>query len=260
MQIEDLRQIHDNYDHVYLSPHLDDAALSCGGAILSHGVAGKRVLVVTLCTGIPAADASFSELARRFHEEWGLSPAEAVTARLNEDTRSMERLGVDWYWAGLLDAIYRVPQHYNSEAALFGTPMLDDPLRLAARRLVEVLHDRIPRAALYGPLGVGGHVDHQLTLAGLRDAAAPFRCYEDVPYVYARGALERRKAMFDKPPSTATEIDIVATLDAKIEAIACYASQMKALFGGLAEMRRAVADYARTVLPGGGERLWALPS
>ena len=27
MQIEDLRQIHDGYDHIYLSPHLDDAAL-----------------------------------------------------------------------------------------------------------------------------------------------------------------------------------------------------------------------------------------
>ena len=34
--------------HVYLSPHLDDAVLSCGGAIHRAGAAGEAVLVITV--------------------------------------------------------------------------------------------------------------------------------------------------------------------------------------------------------------------
>src|SRR5258705_8534487 len=85
MQLEDLRQIHDGYDHIYLSPHLDDAALSCGGAIARHANAGARVLVVTLCTAAPPPAGPFSDFANAVHQSWGLASAEVVRARLRED-------------------------------------------------------------------------------------------------------------------------------------------------------------------------------
>src|SRR5437773_7157487 len=113
MQFEDLRQIHDGYDHIYLSPHLDDAALSCGGAIARHANAGARVLVVTLCTAAPPAG-PFSDFANAVHQSWGLAPAEVIGARLREDDLALARLDADTYRAGLLDAIYRRPDAYNS--------------------------------------------------------------------------------------------------------------------------------------------------
>src|ERR671924_35132 len=70
MHTEDLRQVHDVYDHVYLSPHLDDAALSCGGAIARHSSAGARVLVVTICTALPSPEGPFSSFAEEQHRQW----------------------------------------------------------------------------------------------------------------------------------------------------------------------------------------------
>src|SRR6185295_15615325 len=81
MELEDLRQIHDGYDHIYLSPHLDDAALSCGGAIARHANAGARVLVVTICTAAPPSDGPFSDFANEVHQGWGLAPAEVYSVR-----------------------------------------------------------------------------------------------------------------------------------------------------------------------------------
>src|SRR5512147_2981800 len=106
MHFEDLRQIDNNYDHVYLSPHLDDAALSCGGAIARYSESEARVLVTTICTAAPPPEASFSSFASELHHKWGLPAATAVEARLHEDTRAMEQLGADSYWVGMADAIY----------------------------------------------------------------------------------------------------------------------------------------------------------
>ena len=42
MQIEALDQI-GGYQHIYLSPHLDDAVLSCGGTMAAQRAAWGRV-------------------------------------------------------------------------------------------------------------------------------------------------------------------------------------------------------------------------
>ena len=53
-------------------------------------------------------------------------------------------------------------------------------------------------------------------------------------------------------------VDVSAALDRKLDAIACYASQLGHLFGGEAGMRQAIGSYARRLGSGGGaaERTW----
>jgi len=261
MHTEDLRQVHDIYDHVYLSPHLDDAALSCGGAIARHSAAGAHVLVVTVCTAAPPPDGSFSDLARKFHSEWGLSAEDVVRERLHEDSLAMEHLGVDSLWVGMFDAIYRRPDAYNSEDALFGRPTDDDPLSPALQTFIHALQGRVPRATLYAPLGIGAHVDHQITYAAARaGAGAAIAFYEDFPYVAYPGALEKRLEMLGESFVTST-IDIDSTLSRKIGAVATYASQIAVLFGNTAAMRRMITEYAKGLRPDVGtygERLWLL--
>jgi LmbE family N-acetylglucosaminyl deacetylase len=262
MHIEDLDQIGAGYDYVYLSPHLDDAALSCGGAIAGHTAAGRRVLIVTLCTAAPAPEGPFSSLAQQFHADWGLAPDQVVAARLREDRLAMERLGADYHWAGMLDAIYRYPAAYQSRESLFNTPAPGDPLFAALRGFLGRLRERTPGAAIYAPLGVGRHVDHLITHAAARDAVGnQMVYYEDVPYVIAAGALDRRLAALDgaRPHDT---VAIDATLGQKIDAIKAYASQLDELFGGVEAMIEAVTGYARALRPPGGEygeRLWLRP-
>ncbi len=253
------------YDHVYLSPHLDDAALSCGGSIAQQRAAGQSVLVVTLCTAAPPPAGPFSDLARSFHEAWGLSPAEAVAARLREDEAAMAALGADALWAGKLDAIYRHPAVYNRREALFGAPDPDDPLLPELRALIGALRERMPQATIYAPLGVGHHVDHLLTCrAALAVAGEPLAFYEDFPYVARDGELERRMAGLGLPLS-ARVIALDGAAAPKAAAISAYTSQMAELAESqlgrpaagdeaLRVMLAAVAARERAV---GGERFWA---
>lgn len=258
MRISDLDQIRERYDHVYLSPHLDDAVFSCGGAILRQREAGERVLVVTFCTAAPDPRGPFSALALEFHRIWALDPSEVVAARLREDALAMERIGADYCWAGLLDAIYRAPHAYNTRARLFGALAPDDPQRPALEQIVRALRERAPEAQFYAPLGVGMHVDHQLVYDAARAAAgAPLTFYDDVPYVAKPGALEQRMEQIGAPLAART-VDISATLDRKIHAAHAYASQLDELFGGADEMERVVAGCARAGQSDGAavERLW----
>jgi LmbE family N-acetylglucosaminyl deacetylase len=261
MHTEDLRQVHDVYDHVYLSPHLDDAALSCGGAIARHSAAGARVLIVTICTATPPAEGPFSSFAEATHRQWGLSADQAVQARLHEDSLAMEYLGADSLWVGMFDAIYRQPADYIDNATLFGAPAAGDPLLPNLKAFVHALRDRVPRATLYAPLGVGNHVDHQITYTAARAGAGDaIAFYEDFPYVTKPDALEKRLHALEESFVTST-LDIDATLARKIGAIAVYASQISSLFGDVEAMRRQIRDYAEALRPDigtYGERLWLL--
>jgi LmbE family N-acetylglucosaminyl deacetylase len=261
MHIEDLSQSRADYDHIYLSPHLDDAALSCGGSIIQQRAAGQRVLLVTLCTAAPAPDMHISDLALEFHRKWGLAPAEVVAGRLEEERRALKILGADSHWAGLFDAIYRYPEAYNTRASLFSTPAPADPLLPTLRELIGDLRRRAPAAVFYAPLGVGSHVDHLITHAAARAALDDdLLFYEDLPYaIQADARAQRLAALEDSASPRVVAID--AAVEKKIEAIEAYPSQMLELFGGMDGMAQAMLDYMRELRPEGGEygeRFWSL--
>lgn len=254
----DLHEITTSYSHVYLSPHLDDAVLSCGGAIAAQSALGNRVLVVTLCTAVPSAQ-QLGPLAEEFHGDWNLAHEDAVTVRLREDLLAMELIGADCLWAGLLDSIYRLPFAYDTRERLFGTPQPTDPLYQLLRQLIPELRAQFPNATIYAPLAVGYHVDHQITYTVANESAGPLLAfYEDVYYVLLDGELERRMADLGGRfvPST---IDISATLSRKITAIDAYASQVPELFGGSEAMARQITEFAQrrhAELGTYGERIW----
>lgn len=270
MHIDRVADIEDSYAHVYLSPHLDDAALSCGGAIARQVAAGERVLVVNICTAAPAPDEAFSALAQEFHGEWRLSPAEVVAARLREDRAALDRLGADSLHAGMLDAIYRHPAAYSTRETLFGEPDPADPLLPALETFIASLRRQAPRAWFYAPLGVGSHVDHQITQrAALASAGGRLAFYEDFPYVARPGALEQRLRALDGSFQAET-IAIDETLPAKVAAVSAYASQHAELAhsqlgqqvtaaDALAAIVASITNYAGAVRPDGadyGERFW----
>ncbi len=251
------------YDHIYLSPHLDDAALSCGGSIARFIADGQAVLVVTICAASPPADCAFSPFAQQLHRQWALLPAEAVRLRIQEDVQALETLGADCYLLDQLDAIYRMPAAYGDDATLFGSVAPGDPLADSLRGQISALAARYPAAIFYAPLGVGQHVDHQATYA----VAAEFvrnglslAFYEDFPYVTLPDALERRLAQIGGAEiflSSVTNID--ATLARKISAVESYRSQIRTLFGDVAAMARSVTAYAEGLRPElgtYGERIW----
>jgi LmbE family N-acetylglucosaminyl deacetylase len=261
MHIHDLRQIQDNYQHIYLSPHFDDAALSCGGLIASQRAREQAVLVVTVCTAEPVAGKPLGALARAFHTDWHLDDAAVVQTRRREDALAMATLDVDYLYLGLPDAIYRHPDWYDSRERLFGTLAPDDALPPAMLNDIVAIMQRAPAATVYGPLGVGLHVDHQAAHGVCEELAASGRrvvYYEDIPYVLQPNSLEQRLHQLSTH-LLAASVAIDEWFGQKVETVAAYASQIGELFGGVEAMRSALQSYARSVAPeqsAYGERLW----
>ena len=212
--------------------------------------------------------------------------AERVEAAAAGETMAQRRLEDERYSAfaetsiiflDLPDAVFR---GYEGDEQLLGSPRADDaaPVDLVRREIA-----RLEASRVYFPMGIGGHVDHQLTrdagLALLGDQASwimpgpslvgRVAFYEDFPYAYWEdfGRLEDMPggsfATLPAGVSLAAEFaDVSDVLERKIRGIALYESQMERLFTGRLEMASAVRTYAGrvaeigTVPNGAAERYW----
>jgi len=144
MRLHDLRQIQNSYQHIFLSPHFDDAALSCAGTLLRHHSQGQGVLVVTICSATPSPDAPLNQLAQEFHASWHLPHDQVVATRLAEDAAAMSCLDADYFYLDRLDAIYRMPGYDRREILFGATPFADDPLPGQIVQAVSAIFDRAP--------------------------------------------------------------------------------------------------------------------
>lgn len=242
------------YDLIYLSPHLDDAALSCGGQIFMYAESGRSVLVVTIMAGEPRTDAR-STLAEYLHHNWGVTAETAVARRRAEDKAACRRLGADALHLSVPDCIYRAhPESgeplYASDEALFGE--VDE----AEEYLIEEIADQLNAAPAAGrilvPLCVGHHVDHQLTrkAAERNFGQDSLIYYEDYPYV-------QRDPDALLGVGTAWQSELIplteAALQARLDAVLAYDSQISVLFNDPQTLAESLKTYIESV---GGERVW----
>ncbi len=230
--------------YIYLSPHLDDAVLSCGGIILSQRKAGIPVEIWNWMCGIPADDLPLSELARSVHAEWELDSVKEVYAtRLAEDRLAASRVDASLRYFDFLDCIYR--------RADDGTVLYPDEIFVPPHPADDHLVDEIAALirenlqsddVLVSPLGIGNHPDHAIVRRAAEQTGYPLRYYADIPYTIWH-------------PEQAAEItdilsaEIVAVSEGELaswqEAVAAYGSQLTVLFGGEEMMKDAIKSYWR---------------
>ncbi len=248
--------------HLYLSPHLDDAVLSCGGLISRQVRAGETVTVLTLFAGDPPP-AMHTAFAARLARGWA-NEAAYVAARQAEDREAVELLGaaiVHWPYP---DCIYR--QHpgggalYVDSAGIFGEIHPYERAAFVGELAVrlQALVDGLRPAVVYVPLGAGHHVDHYLTQWAARRLTlrgARLRFYEDYPYSERPALLEWALSLGHW--RSELELMDVAALEAKIAALSCYRTQVAGLFDGEEAMPQRVKAYAHGVAADGpAERFW----
>lgn len=254
--------------HIYLSPHLDDAVLSCGGAIHRHARAGTEVLAITVFTA-DLEGSDLSSFAQSLHKEWGGS-SRPFALRRAEDGAALALLGASGKTLDHMDAIYRPAPDgewlYPDVGAIFGEVHPADPMNVeGARGLVEqvigLLHSP-EEARIYAPLAVGYHVDHQITRTAaqaLLEAGYRVGFYEDYPYAEAPGALEAALSLAGaggwRMETTTLSPENVA---AKVSALGYYRSQVAILFDGAEAMPNRVWSFAATRSPQAclAERIW----
>jgi LmbE family N-acetylglucosaminyl deacetylase len=243
-----------HYDAVYLSPHLDDAILSCGGQIYQLTSAGGTALIVTVMAGDPPAG-GLSEFALGLHRRWQLS-ADASAKRRQEDRAACRVVGADYQHLEYLDCIYRRDPGsgaalYDSERALFG--QLHPAERILARTLADTFSHLPGSDHILAPLTAGNHVDHQLTrLAAEIWLGDRLTYYEEYPYALSPQAMPSDLGRQGCWQASTISISDEA-LAARIEAIARYESQLSTFFRDHEELVDSVTGYVQQV---GGERLW----
>jgi LmbE family N-acetylglucosaminyl deacetylase len=227
-------------------------------------VSGEQVLVVTVMTADPPADAQ-SDFARQLHESWGYPALEAYEARRREEAEALARLGVEHRHLGLLDCIYRGDDsgwYYVSDDDLFGdVHPSDTAVETALVSQLEAVERDFAPNRIYAPLGAGHHVDHQL----VRDAAAALwgeqlLLYEDLPYASVSDSVcrARHKAFPDRPPLKYVRELSAADMLAKVAAVGQYRSQLGVLFLAHVAMAAVLWQHARrtSTIGGWAERYW----
>ena len=256
MQLNNFDEITRDHRHIFLSPHLDDVVYSCGGTLGVQVSTGLRPLVITVFAGAPDANKELSPFAAEVQRGMGFqqNPQTAMTVRREEDTRALEYLNVDYLWLDYPAAIYRgIPAYYSQKSQLIGGDVHPADLWIdkeLAQNLVA-LHDRLPDAVWYAPLGIGRHVDHQIVCSAadrLIQRGANVKLYEDFPYVLTKGALEDRLHEFGDTLEQAL-VEMSEMLHLRQEASEMYNSQIQLNFPDKASMYQFMQDYSHSIRP-----------
>jgi LmbE family N-acetylglucosaminyl deacetylase len=205
------------------------------------------------------------------------SAGELTAKRRVEDERFAYFAEASIVFLDLPDAVFR---GYESDDELLAAPRSDDTAPYDALR-AEIT--RLEPQKVYLPLGVGGHVDHQLCHSvgiGLLNEsrrwvmpgpeyAGIVTFYEDFPYAlwgdFKRLDQVSTNGELTIPADVALApeyADVTDQLERKITGIGIYESQLDRLFGGKKRMADAVRAWGRQVgalgkVDGFAERYWA---
>lgn len=248
--------------HVFLSPHYDDIALSCGGTAALAARGPGEADVALIFGDHPDPDQPLTDFAASMHRQWGMDASSVIAGRRAEEAKASEILGSRDLFLPFRDAIYR-GDRYTSDPVLFSRPAEDEadlPRQIAEAAGLSGPADSAVR--VYAPLGIGFHVDHQHAfIAGLRLAREGWEVwfYEDLPYALRDGAKDRRLAAIGTMVKSGPLVDVEPVWTEKIDAIMAYPSQLSTIFGdyvGVGSTRDAIdgamSRYAREA--GGGRR------
>jgi LmbE family N-acetylglucosaminyl deacetylase len=347
--------------HVFVAPHPDDVALSCGGLIASLRELGQNVTIVTVFSGdganegltpyqrealgfgskamwpateafnragilpdypiwpawiadedgLEATQVDADQAAKRFWQRssWyrrasiraesiagqpviddlstqgAVLTDEVVDAAAAGDLMARRRLEDERYayfaeasvvFLDLPDAVFR---GYEGDDQLLAAPRADDtaPYDLLRREIA-----RLEPQKVYLPLGVGGHVDHQLCrevgLGLLNESrrwvmpgpeyAGKVVFYEDFPYAWWNDFNRLEDLGEDVMATLPGDVSIFPTyadigdgMERKVMGINLYKSQLDRLFDGSREMADAVRSYGKALgvtggIDGPAERYW----
>lgn len=285
-----------NRPDLYVSPHLDDVALSCGATI--HHVsraAGEqaprersaapsrpvfpvqdRKPVVVSVFAAPLRLRSELPQAIRYHGLMGLGPGSDPLLRRREDGRAMAHLGARAVQLDFEDCIYRRTSS--------GEPLVsdDDDVFLAGaggsaqglgeESLIEEistslgqLMEEISPGRVVLPLSLGDHRDHLLARSAGEQAwrtsgpSAELWYFEDAPYCLRSGVAETAAGY--APAGSEPVLFSLSSDDlrARLAAVAEYGSQQAVIWDGDEPLAEAILRRAADLGEGAerpAERQW----
>lgn len=238
---------------IFLSPHLDDAALSSGGFIAERVACGDTVEIWSICAGDPPAG-PLSPFASELHRRWGTG-RKAIAVRRAEDIAACQVLKVTPRHFSIPDCIYRRDPvsgepliHVNED--LFRT-MPESQESLVDELVRQLTHQIKDGCQVVAPMTLGNHIDHQMVRQAAERLNVPLWYYADYPYAAQESlgplsVLPHTRSVFNQPISR-------AGLHTWQSAVAEYKSQISTFWVSVSEMEKAIQIYWAD---GGGCNLW----
>ncbi|WIG16336.1 PIG-L deacetylase family protein [Kocuria rosea] len=238
------KSLNTNTPWLFLSPHLDDAVLSCA-ALMDSYAARRDISVATLFT--EAELPPHTRATRAFLGQCSGDDAFALFEdRRSEDRIVLAELGVSHRHLGASDALFRQRRRlkaalgplgralpelfhlyptYRFDIALGRISRADRSLIERLRNNVSQLVDQTEADLLFCPVGVGRHVDHLITRLVGSEFPEKVVYYSDFPY---NQFADPESAFLQKHQLVAWNWDVDPVR--KHHHISQYASQAPALF------------------------------
>ena len=226
---------------LFISPHLDDVAFSCGGTLARLAAGGWRTILCTVFTKSVPHPKGFA-LACQLDK--GLSPdIDYMKLRRVEDCRAARILNA----AEVLHLSFTEAPHrgYESAAELFAEVKKDDEIWKSIAEHLALLNDIHHPDLIFAPQGLGDHVDHRQTIRAVCESSAAEKIcrYRDTPYAIRQPEASPPDLPADNSPEIALDISLFLTT--KIAACAAYASQINFQFGGADDLAAALQSFHR---------------
>lgn len=173
-----------------IAAHPDDELLGVGGTIALHARGGDKVTSVVVCAG---------DLK---HDEGG---AKGVW---HQARRAAEELGVE---------DLRLLEFPDQALDTFSLTAVITPL--------EAIVEEIRPSVVYIQYGYDINRDHQLLFQAALVATRPMEAY--IEAIYAFDTVSSTEWAYPRSFNPDTWVDISATLDQKIDAMACYKTELR---------------------------------
>ena len=235
---------------IFISPHFDDAVLSCGGLMSKLSKKNTQLLSITVFTSEPADKKSLSTIAKSFHDAWD-SGENPYTIRKKEEKKVLDKLNSSYKWLEKLDVIYRFADVKIKDGILNpGISPEEDPIFSEIFDEILEIIKASPDCYIFAPLGIGNHPDHlvvNLAIRSIKNLHPELNLffYEDFPYAIT-GDPKKKLAEYGYKPRSKS-IDICDSLQNRVELIKIYESQLDNVFEGSKNIDEIIRDYTERV-------------
>lgn len=207
-----------------LSPHFDDAILSCGSFLLKNSHF-HSILLVNIFTNFKSGTPN-TVLSNQL-EKLKQNKYQFQKLRESEDFQAWQGLKIKKVSLGFLDAGFR---SYHTHTSIFEGTVKGDDLVLEHKLycLLEQIKSKHSFDTILVPYGLGNHIDHTIArrVAEKLWKQKNIIYYLDQPY-YSQGInfnnIQRINLLFQKKYHIKQSAE-------KIKRLLCYSSQIKFLF------------------------------
>lgn len=233
-------------NYVIISPHLDDAVISCGDFIYYLRRKRLNVEVTTVFPNVYYGN-DLQKSASDFHKISNRGKYLNIF-RQKEDRKAMDVLNVSYNHLGFSECLYR--KDSNNEF-IYNNIYDDINFEKDNKMINEIISFfatfyNIESTVFIFPLGIGNHIDHNLlSFIGNKLEQKFFKVlyYEDLPYKMNLNYEDYKDKVKNKN-------GIIIPLDKsdfynKLEAYVCYSSQINVVWNSLDD---AIEDFKKIYL------------